>query len=67
MASTIHLSHFTAAIIFSFFASVVFGITQKNTQREMIQYGLKCFGYFVGGTFAAGWVMALLRAWAGHQ
>lgn len=67
MASTLHLSHFTAAIIFSFFASVVFGITQKNNQREMINYGLKCFAYFVGGTFVAGWVMALLRHFAGHQ
>jgi len=67
MAETIHLSHFTAAIIFSFFASIVFGITQKNTQREMVSYGLKCFAYFVGGTFLAGWAMALLRAWAGHQ
>jgi Na+/H+-dicarboxylate symporter len=67
MASTLHLSHFSAAVIFSFFASIVFGITQKNSQREMIQYGLKCFAYFVVGTFAAGWVMALLRHFAGHQ
>lgn len=67
MPGTIHLSHFTAAIVFSFFASIVFGITQKNTQREMIAYGLKCFAYFVGGTFLAGWAMALLRTWAGHQ
>jgi Na+/H+-dicarboxylate symporter len=66
MANTIHLSHFTAAIVFSFFTSIVFGITQKNTQQEMIRYGLKCFAYFVGGTFLAGWVMYALRAWAGH-
>ena len=27
----LHPSHFTAAMIFAFFASIVFGITQKNT------------------------------------
>jgi Na+/H+-dicarboxylate symporter len=67
MANTLHLSHFSAAVVFSFFTSIVFGITQKSSQREMIQYGLKCFAYFVVGTFAAGWVMALLRHFAGHQ
>jgi hypothetical protein len=67
MANTLHLSHFSAAIVFSFFTSIVFGITQKSSQREMISYGLKCFAYFVVGTFAAGWVMALLRHFAGHQ
>jgi Na+/H+-dicarboxylate symporter len=67
MSGTLHLSHFTAVIVFAIFASIVFGITQKNEQREMITYGLKCFAYFVVGTFAAGWVMALLRHWAGHQ
>ena len=55
------LSHFSAAILFAVFASVVFGITQRNTSREMIRYGLYCFALFVGGVFAAGWVMWLLR------
>ncbi len=55
------LSHFSAAVLFSVFASVVFGITQRNTPREQVLYGLKCFGMFVGGVFLAGWVMWLLR------
>jgi Na+/H+-dicarboxylate symporter len=55
------LSHFTAALIFAFFASIVFGITQRSEQREMIKYGAKCFVLFVVGTIAAGWVMWILR------
>jgi hypothetical protein len=58
---TLELSHFTAAVLFSLFASVVFGITQRNTSREQIRYGLYCFVLFVGGVFVAGWVMWVLR------
>ena len=57
----ITLSHFSAATIFAFFAAIVFGITQRNTQREMIRYGAYCFVLFVAGTIAAGWFMWLLR------
>jgi hypothetical protein len=55
------LSHFSAAVVFALFASTVFGITQKNTAMEQFKYGLYCFALFVGGVFAAGWVMWLLR------
>jgi hypothetical protein len=55
------LSHFSAALLFSVFASVVFGITQRNTAPEQIRYGLYCFAMFVGGVFVAGWVMWVLR------
>jgi hypothetical protein len=58
---TLTLSHFTAALLFSVFASVVFGITQRSTSREQVRYGLYCFAMFVGGVFVAGWVMWLLR------
>lgn len=58
---TINLSHFAAAVVFAVFASIVFGITQKNTPKEQVRYGLYCFAMFVGGVFVAGWVMALLR------
>ena len=57
----LQLSHFTAAVLFSVFASVVFGITQRNTVREQVRYGLYCFAMFVGGVFVAGWAMWLLR------
>ncbi len=36
-------SHFTAALVFAFFASIVFGITQRNNLREQVRYGLYCF------------------------
>jgi heme A synthase len=58
---TVQLSHFSAAVLFSVFASVVFGITQRNSGREQIRYGLYCFAMFVGGILMAGWVMWLLR------
>jgi hypothetical protein len=58
---TFTLSHFSAAVLFALFASTVFGITQRNTTMEQLRYGLYCFALFVGGVFAAGWVMWLLR------
>ena len=58
---SLNLSHFSAAVLFALFASVVFGITQRNSTREMVKYGLYCFAMFVGGVFVAGWVMALIR------
>ncbi len=56
-----NLSHFSAAVLFALFASIVFGITQRNTSRDQIRYGLYCFAMFVGGVFAAGWAMWILR------
>jgi hypothetical protein len=55
------ISHFGAAVLFALFASVVFGITQKQTTRDMVRYGLYCFAMFVGGVIVAGWAMWLLR------
>jgi hypothetical protein len=61
MNSTLTLSHFSAAVLFALFASVVFGITQRNEARDMIKYGAYCFVLFVGGVIIAGWAMWLLR------
>jgi hypothetical protein len=58
---TITLSHFSAAVVFAIFASIIFGITQRNTPREMVRYGLYCFAMFVGGVLVAGWAMWLIR------
>jgi hypothetical protein len=58
---TLELSHFSAALLFSLFASVVFGITQRSVAREQLTYGLYCFAMFLGGVFVAGWVMWALR------
>jgi hypothetical protein len=58
---TLTLSHFSAAVVFALFTSVVFGITQKNTPKEQLTYFLYCFAMFVGGVFVAGWIMWLIR------
>ena len=58
---TLNLSHFSAAVVFAIFASIVFGITQRNSTIEQIKYGLYCFAMFVGGVVVAGWAMWLLR------
>jgi hypothetical protein len=55
------ISHFSAAALFAMFASVVFGITQRDSTRDQLRYGLYCFALFVGGVFLAGWVMYFLR------
>ncbi len=58
---TITLTHFSAALVFALFASVVFGITQRSAPRDQVRYGLYCFAMFVGGVFVAGWAMWLIR------
>ena len=58
---TIQLTHFGAAFVFAFFASIVFGITHRDTVRDMVRYGLYCFALFLGGTLLAGWAMWLIR------
>jgi hypothetical protein len=58
---TVQLTHFGAAFVFALFASVVFGITHRETTRDMILYGLKCFAMFLGGILLAGWAMWLVR------
>jgi hypothetical protein len=58
---TITLNHFSAALVFSFFASIVFGITHRDNAREMVRYGAYCFVMFLGGVFVAGWLMWVVK------
>jgi hypothetical protein len=53
-------SHFAAVVLFSLFASTVFGITQRDTPRRMVRYGLYCFVLFVGAAIVLSWVMFLI-------
>lgn len=55
------ISHFGAVLLFSLFASVVFGITQRSEPRMMIRFGCFCFAVFVSGTIAASWLMWLIK------
>ncbi|HEV2469086.1 MAG TPA: hypothetical protein VGS78_07825 [Candidatus Sulfotelmatobacter sp.] len=57
----ITLTHFSAALVFAVFASIVFGITHRDNVRDMVRYGAYCFVMFLGGVFVAGWIMWLLR------
>ena len=61
MILALQLYHFSAAVTFAFLASIVLGITLRNTPRDMVRYGLQCFAWFVAGMFAAGWLMWLLH------
>src|SRR5260370_2645097 len=58
---TLQLGHFSAALVFALFASIVFAITHREGAREMLSYGLYCFAMFLGGVLVAGWAMWLLR------
>ncbi|HUA91909.1 MAG TPA: hypothetical protein VL991_05040 [Terracidiphilus sp.] len=53
-------SHFAAVLLFGLFASVVFGITQRETPQKMIRYGLYCFVLFAGSAIVLSWVMFLI-------
>jgi predicted membrane protein len=50
-------SHFTAVLLFALCASVVFGITQRETPQRMLRYGLYCFLLFVGSAIVLSWIM----------
>jgi hypothetical protein len=51
------LTHFSAVLLFSLFASVVFGITQRSEPKMMIRFGAYCFVLFVGSVIVASWLM----------
>lgn len=53
-------SHFVAVVLFALFASVVFGITQRETPPKMFRYGLYCFVLFVGSAILLSWLMFLI-------
>ena len=53
-------SHFTAVLLFALCASVVFGITMRDTPRRRVRYGLSCFALFVGSVIVLSWLMFLI-------
>jgi hypothetical protein len=54
------VTHFSAVLLFALFASVVFGITQRETPRRMLRYGVYCFVLFAGSAIVLSWVMFLI-------
>jgi flagellar biosynthesis protein FliR len=55
------LTHFPSVLLFAFFVSVVFGITQRAEPKMMIRFGAYCFVLFVGATIAASWLMYFIK------
>lgn len=55
------VTHLSAVLLFSFFTSIVFGITQRSQPKMMLRFGAFCFVLFVGGTIAASWLMWLIK------
>ena len=53
-------SHFAALVLFALFASVIFGITQRETPQRMFRYGAYCFALFVGSAIVLSWLMFLI-------
>jgi len=53
-------SHFMAVLLFALCASVVFGITMRETPPRMFRYGLYCFLLFVGSAIVLSWGMYLI-------
>jgi len=54
------VTHFSAVLLFALFASVVFGITQRETPQRMLRYGIYCFVLFAGSAVVLSWVMFLI-------
>ena len=55
------MSHFSALLVYSFFASIVFGITQRSEPKMMIRFGAYCFGMFVLAAIVVSWGMYLIK------
>jgi hypothetical protein len=53
-------SHFSAVLLFALCASIVFGITQRETTQKMVRYGLYCFVLFAGSAIVLSWIMFLI-------
>ena len=55
------MDHFTVAILFAVFSSVILGLVTKRTNQERIRYGFYCFACFMAALFGIGWFMKLLH------
>ena len=53
-------SHFVAVLLFALCASIVFGITQRETPQRMVRYGVYCFVLFAGSAVLLSWLMFLI-------
>ena len=52
-----NVTHFEASFFFALFASIVFGVVSRRTDRDRLYYGLYVFACFLVATFGLGWLM----------
>lgn len=57
----LNLDHFEVAVLFALLSSVMLGLITKRTDRERIQYGVRCFAWFMAALFGIGWFMRILH------
>jgi hypothetical protein len=55
------LTHFAAMLLFAFFVSVVFGITQRAEPKMMVRFGAYCFLLLVGSVIVVSWLMWAIK------
>jgi hypothetical protein len=58
---TLNMDHFEIAVLFALLSSIMLGLITKRTDRERLQYGLRCFGWFMAALFGIGWFMHFLH------
>lgn len=52
-----NLTHLEATLLFAALTSLALGVVSRKTNRDRINYGVRCFGYFVVAVFGIGWLM----------
>ena len=55
------MSQFSALAVYAFFASIVFGITQRSEPKMMIRFGAYCFALFLLAAIVVSWGMYFLK------
>jgi len=55
------LTHFAAMLLFAFFVSVVFGITQRAEPKMMVRFGVYCFVLLVASVIVVSWLMWAIK------
>jgi flagellar biosynthesis protein FliR len=48
-------------LLFAFFVSVVFGITQRAEPKMMVRFGAYSFALLVGSVIVVSWLMWLIK------
>jgi hypothetical protein len=52
-----NLTHLEASLLFAALTSLTLGVVSRKTNRERVQYGVRCFAYFLVAVFGLGWLM----------